>query len=264
MPLETGLRGKRALVTAASRGIGFGIARALLQEGCRVVISSSSQENLNVALGQLRHLGSVEAVRADLRRREDIEALVQATVSKLGGLDILVYVTGSPKPGLFMEQGYEDWEEASRLLVISAAYLARRAADIMIAQGTGGRILLLASVAIREPIPNTATSNVCRIAVAGIVRTLARELGGKGIRVNGILPGYIRTKRLEQVLLDSAKRRGIAPEQALAELEREIPMGRVGSVEELANAAVFLVSDLSSYINGALLPVDGGYLRSVG
>lgn len=264
MPWETGLRGKRALVTAASRGLGFGAARALLEEGCSVVISSSNQANLELALRELRPLGHVEAVKADLTRKEEIDALVDRASSLLGGLDILVYVTGSPKPGPFMEQGYEDWLEASRLLVVSAAYLARRAAEVMLRQGTGGRIVLLASVAIREPVPSLATSNVCRIAVAGIVRTLARELGPRGIRVNGILPGYIRTKRLEQILLDSAKRRGIGPEQALAELEREIPMGRVGRVEELANAVVFLASDLSSYVNGALLPVDGGYLRSVG
>jgi len=124
--------------------------------------------------------------------------------------------------------------------------------------------VFLASVAIREPIPTIATSSVCRIAIAGLVRTLARELGPKGIRVNGILPGYIATDRLGEVLEDSARRRGTSLEAERAALHREVPLGRVGTTEELARAIVFLGSEASSYVSGALLPVDGGLLRSTG
>ncbi len=264
MPIGSGLTGARVLVTAASQGIGFGAARAFLGEGARVVVNSSNADRLSRAVAALASSGEVHGVVADLRARADLDRLLEETVRHLGGLDTLVYVTGSPRPGVFMEQSFDDWDAASRMLVVSPAYLARRSAEAMLAHGRGGRMVFLTSVAIREPIANIATSSVCRIAVAGLVRTLARELGPKGIRVNGILPGYIRTDRLDEVTRDAARRRHVTPEQARADLERDIPLGRVGTTEELARAVVFLGSEMSEYVSGALLPVDGALLRSVG
>jgi 3-oxoacyl-[acyl-carrier protein] reductase len=264
VPLESGLAGARVLVTAASQGIGFGAARAFLGEGARVVLNSSNPERNRRAVESLVPLGEVHGVVADLRAPAELDRLLVETRRLLGGLDTLVYVTGSPAPGVFMEQGYAQWSAAAELLVVSPAYLARRAAETMLEGGHGGRMVFLTSFAIREPIPNIATSSVCRIAVMGLVRTLARELGPKGIRVNGILPGYIRTERVDEVLRDAARRKGTTLEVERANLEREIPLGRVGSPEELARAVVFLGSEMSSYVTGAMLAVDGGILRSVG
>ncbi len=264
MVLASGLQGSRVLVTAASQGIGFGAAKAFLEEGASVVVNSSNAERLDRATRSLASLGEVHGVVADLREKNDLDRLLGEAVGHLGGLDTLVYVTGSPRPGLFLEQEYADWDAASRLLVVSPAYLARRAAERMLEGGHGGRMVFLTSIAIREPIPTIATSSVCRIAIAGLVRTLARELGPKGIRVNGILPGYIRTDRVDEVLRDAARRKGTTAESERTGLEREIPLGRIGSPEELARAIVFLGSEMSSYVTGALLPVDGGLLRSVG
>lgn len=263
MALESGLRGARVLITAASQGIGFGAAQAFVGEGARVVLNSSNSSRLGRATERLRDQGEVHGVVADLRDRSDLDRLLDETLRLLGGLDTLVYVTGSPRPGLFMEQGYDDWAEAARLLVVSPAYLARRAAESMLRSPGHGRMVFLASVAVREPIATIATSSVCRIAVAGLVRTLARELGPKGIRVNGILPGYIRTVRLDEVVNDAARRKGTTSDAELRAIEREIPLGRAGTPEELARAVVFLGSEMSSYVSGALLPVDGGMLRSV-
>jgi len=264
MSIDTGLKGGRVLITAASRGIGFAAAEAFLREGARVVVNGSNPERLAAARERLATMGEVHGVVADLAQRADLDRLLEETVRHLGGLDTLVYVTGSPHPGVFMEQGFEDWARAAALLVVSPAYLARKAADAMLAGKNRGRMVFLTSVAIREPIPNLATSNVCRIAVAGLVRTLSRELGARGIRVNGILPGYIRTGRIDEIAADAARRRGTTAEEVIRGLEREVPLGRIGSPEELARAIVFLGSELSSYVTGAMLPVDGGLLRSVG
>ena len=264
MPISSGLAGQRVLVTAASQGIGFAAARAFLGEGARVVVNGSNSARLARAVEALRPHGDVQGVVADLARRADLDRLVAETRAALGGIDTLVYVTGSPAPGTFLEQSFDSWQAAAALLTVSPAYLGQKVAELMLASQTVGRMVFSASTAIREPIPNIATSNVCRIAIAGLVRTLARELGPKGIRVNGVLPGFISTDRLAHVFEDTARRRGITPEQARDLSFREIPLGRPGAPEELARVFVFLGSDLSSYVTGALLPVDGGMLRSVG
>jgi len=264
VPLESGLKGARVLVTAASQGIGYGAARAFLEEGARVVVNSAHEGRLSAAVARLQPAGEVHGVVADLATHEGVDRVMDGALDALGGLDTLVYVTGSPRPGVFLEQGYDDWARAAALLVVSPAYLARRAADAMIAGGVRGRMVFLTSLAIREPIPNLALSSVCRVAVAGLVRTLARELGPKGIRVNGILPGYIHTPRIDEVAEDAARRRGMTPAQVIEGMQRDIPLGRIGSPEELARAVVFLGSEMSSYVSGAMLPVDGALLRSIG
>jgi 3-oxoacyl-[acyl-carrier protein] reductase len=264
MPISSGLSGQRVLVTAASQGIGFAAARAFLEEGARVVVDGSNRGRLDSAVTKLRPFGEVHGVLADLAQQADLDRLVQETGTALGGIDTLVYVTGSPAPGTFMEQNFQSWQAAASLLTVSPAYLAQKVAEGMLASGTRGRMVFSASTAIREPIPNIAPSNVCRIAIAGLVRTLARELGPKGIRVNGVLPGFIATDRVAHVFEDTARRRGITPEQAREGAIREIPLGRIGAPEELARVFVFLASEMSSYVTGALVPVDGGILRSVG
>jgi 3-oxoacyl-[acyl-carrier protein] reductase len=264
MPISSGLRGARVLVTASSQGIGFGAARAFLGEGARVVVNGSNADRLARAVDALRPEGDVHGIVADLTQRSDLDRLLRETVELLGGLDTLVYVTGSPHPGVFMEQDFDDWSRAAALLVVSPAYLARKSAEAMFVDGTRGRMVFLTSVAIREPIPNLATSSVCRIAVAGLVRTLSRELGPRGIRVNGILPGYVRTARVDEVAEDAARRRGTTPDEVVRGIERDIPLGRLGTTEELGRVVVFLGSEMSSYISGALVPVDGGLLRSTG
>lgn len=264
MPGQSGLAGKRVLVTAASRGIGFGAAKGFLEEGSRVVINSSNESNLASAEQKLRPLGEVHAVTADHRIKGDLDRLVDETQMILGGVDVLAYVAGPPPAGTFMELDYDRWQTAADLLLIGPAYLARRVAQGMIGSGTGGSMVFVSSFTIKEPVPNLAESNVVRGSMLGLVRSLARELGPKGIRVNGVMPGYIQTGRLEHVIDDAASRRKIGRDQALAEIISQIPMGRLGSTEEMAHVITFLASDRASYVSGATVPVDGAFIKSVG
>ena len=264
MPISSGLKNQRVLVTAASQGIGFGVAKAFLEEGARVVINSSNEEKLKGAEQNLSDLGEVHHIAADLSSKSEIESLVSKTAELLGGIDCLAYVTGSPSPGTVMEKSFEEWEFAARLLAISPTYLARKIAEVMIDRKTKGRMVFSASYVIREPSPNLALSNVCRISILGLVRTLARELAPKGIRVNAILPGYIRTARIDQMVKHTAKRKGISETEAMNDIIAQIPMGYIGSTEEIARSFIFLGSDMSSYVSGAVLPVDGAILRSIG
>jgi 3-oxoacyl-[acyl-carrier protein] reductase len=264
LPLTSGLKDQRVLVTAASQGIGFGAAKAFLEEGARVVINSSNEEHLKAAEQKLAGLGEVHRVAGNLSLQTDIDNLVAKTSSLLGGIDCLAYVTGSPAPGTVMEKNFEDWDNAARLLTVSPAYLARTVAEVMIENKTKGRMVFSASYVIKEPSPNLALSNICRVSILGLVRTLARELAPRGIRVNAILPGYIKTGRTDQLVKDTSRRKAISETQVMNELLAQIPMGYIGSTEEIAKSFVFLGSDMSSYVSGAVLPVDGAILRSIG
>jgi 3-oxoacyl-[acyl-carrier protein] reductase len=257
-----GLSGKRVVVTAASSGIGFGAAEAFLEEGARVVINSSNSERLSSAQKRLTKKGEVHSVVADLTKEKDMDRIVSETVKLLGGIDSFVYVTGPPAPGTFLENDYAAWKQAADLMTISPAYLGRLVALEMIRSKVKGNMVFLGSITMREPALNIAVSGICRIAVSGLVRTLARELGKNGIRVNGILPGYIDTARVQEIFKDKAVREKISESEAQRDLVKEIPMGRLGTTPELAQVVLFLASERSSYVSGALIPVDGGYLRS--
>lgn len=258
--MDLGLNGKRVLVTAASKGLGYASAKAFLTNGSRVVISSSNTENLKRAYESLRMLGEVYMVKADLTKKEDIDNLFNEVNRIFNGLDVLVYVTGGPRPGKFMDLNDEDWVRASELLLLSAVRCARHAASLM---KEGGRIIFSASVAIKEPMEDLVLSNVVRISIAGLVKTLSRELGKKGILVNAVLPGLILTDRVKELALNRSKREGRDINDIIKDMAKDIPLGRLGAPEEYANVILFLASNLATYINGASIPIDGGLLKSV-
>ena len=255
------LENKRVLVTASTRGIGKAIAKAFLEEKARVVICSRSRVRVEKALNELGEIGEVYGIPVDLTKREDVERLVKFTVSKLGGIDILVYVTGGPKPGGFTEISLEDWNYAVKLLLLGAVWLVHYSLPYL--EESKGNIVFLTSVAIREPLENLILSNTVRLSIAGLVRSLARGLGKKSIRVNMMLPGYTKTERIIELARVKAEKKSVSVEEVLAEMGKEVPLGRIAEPEEIANVVLFLASDKASYVNGASIPVDGGYLRSI-
>ncbi|ABM81442.1 SDR family oxidoreductase [Hyperthermus butylicus] len=256
------ITGMKVLVTASTRGIGRGVAEVLLEEGAHVVINGRTRESVEKALEALRGKGRVYGIAADLSVREDVERLVKEAARLMGGLDAVVYIAGPPRPGKFEQLGLEDWELAARLLALSAVWIAYYSLPYL-KESKNPSMVYLTSVATREPLEDLALSNTMRIAVHGLVRTLARELGKYGIRVNAVMPGYILTDRIRQIAEKRAKERGVPVEQIYQEMASTIPLGRIGEPREVGYLIAFLISPYASYINGASIPIDGGYLRSV-
>lgn len=262
--MDLGLDEKVALITASSRGLGRAVALRLAQEGAHVAICSRGEPALRQTADHIRQETGqpVLAVPADVSLPQAADRLVDATWETFGRLDILVTNAGGPPPGQFLDFTPEDWEDAAQLTLMSAVRLCYAAAPAMQEQGSGS-ILAMTSITVKQPLANLVLSNSLRLAVAGLIKTLADELGPSGIRANAICPGWTRTARVEQLLKDRARRSGTTPEHEAAQIAADIPLGRMGTPEEFAAVAAFLVSDAASFINGVSLLVDGGMARPV-
>jgi 3-oxoacyl-[acyl-carrier protein] reductase len=263
--MDLGIKGKVAMVAAASQGLGFAIAKALAAEGAQVSIAARKAETIRGAAARIAEqtgaqvMGSV----ADVMSAEAIEGWHRATVERFGGVDLLVTNSGGPPAGA--ASGFDDaaWRHAIELLILSAVRTVRVVAPSMEARG-GGSILMLTSSSVKNPIPNLGLSNVLRPSVSALVKTLADELAARKIRVNQLVPGRIATERLTYLDDANAKRAGISLEEQRQRSMGAIPLGRYGDPAEFARAAAFLLSDAAGYITGATLQVDGGAIRSIG
>jgi len=254
--VETGLRGRRALVTAASRGLGFASARALAAEGCRVVISSSDEQRIRTAAEGLREEGhDVVARVADLRQADQCRDLVEWATATLGGLDVLVNNTRGPILGSVAELDDAAWADAINLVLMSAVRLTR--ASLPALRRGRGAIVNLTSIAAHQPVDNLVLSNALRPAVVAMGKTLAKEAAPE-VRVNSILTGRFETDRIVEENRHQATRLGVDPREFTARSIRNIPLARHGRPDELAAAVVFLAGDGSSFITGTTLSVDGG------
>jgi 3-oxoacyl-[acyl-carrier protein] reductase len=262
--MDLGLKGKVAMVAAASQGLGFAIARALASEGARVSIAARNHTTVAAAAIRIEEATGAQAIAtvADVNSAAAIEAWHRNTVEKFGGVDILITNSGGPPAGT--ASGFDDaaWQGAFELLLMSVVRTVRVVLPSLAARG-GGSILMLTSSSVKNQIPNLGLSNVIRPAVAALAKAYADEFAVKGIRVNQLVPGRISTERLAYLDDATAKRLGITVEEQRQRSVAAIPMGRYGEPEEFARAAAFLVSDAASYITGATLQVDGGAIRSV-
>jgi 3-oxoacyl-[acyl-carrier protein] reductase len=250
--VDLGIEGRTALVMAASRGIGKGIAGALAREGARVAISSRSKEALRAAAEEIG--GEVRSFPADTHDLERLRRLPGEVADAFGPVEILVANTGGPPGGGALDNSLEEWEAAFRSLVLAPRVLIEEVLPGMRERGWG-RIVNVASSSVREPIPGLALSNANRLATVGLLKTLSDEVAGDGITVNTVATGMFATDRL-------ADRHG-SLEQAEAAARERIPAGRLGRPEEYGDLVAFMCSERAAYLTGAVIPLDGGMLRSV-
>lgn len=260
--MDLGLSGKRALVGAASTGLGFAIAMELAGEGCQVTIGSRHADRINAAATTIAEAtgATVRALVCDVTVDDSIRSFVDDAAELMGGIDLVVPNAGGPPYGTFADLSTEQWEQGYRLTLASAVSFARHARPRL---GAGGAMLFMTSVSSREPIGTLFLSSVYRAGVAALSKALATEWAPAGIRVNHLIPGRISTERVASLDEETARRRGVDAAEVRRTSEAAIPLGRYGKPAEYARAAAFLLSDAASYITGATLQVDGGMLHGI-
>jgi 3-oxoacyl-[acyl-carrier protein] reductase len=246
--MDLALRGRTAIVCGASSGIGLAIAEALVEEGANVAMFARRRELLRREADRLGAL----AVRGDVTSPADLQRLVERTVEAFGGIDVLVNNSGGPSRGSALELDVESLEAALELLLFSAVRLTTLCLPYLGKSGAG-RVINIASSSVREPIANLALSNSVRPGVIGWAKTLAGEVGPRGITVNSIAPGRIETERLAEVYPNGPTE---------ADLEA-IPLRRLGQPREIGDVVCFLASERAGYVNGAVVPIDGGLTRGL-
>jgi 3-oxoacyl-[acyl-carrier protein] reductase len=262
--MRFGLDGRRALVTAGSKGIGKAIAHGLAREGARVVICARTESDLVAAAEEIRSDTGAEVhhVQADVSVIADLERLAATASERLGGVDILVNNAGGPRPGVVADLTETDWASAIDTNLLATIRLTGLVLEGMRHQ-RWGRIVNIISTSAKEPFAGLGLSNVTRAGVVAWAKTLSTEVGPDNVLVNSIAPGGILTDRSLASETRRAEATGMTLEQVRREFEDLVPLRRIGLPEELANLAVFLLSDAGSYVTGTTIQVDGGLIKSL-
>lgn len=262
--MDLGLKDRPALVAAASKGLGRACAEVLAEEGARVAICARDAGALVATRDEIVEAtgATVVAIRADVATEQGAVSFVREGAEALGGCEILVPNVGGPPTGTFDELKDEDFLGAFELLFLSTTRMTREALPHMRSAGYG-RVVIIGSSAVKQPIPGLMLSTSIRTGLIGWARTLVDEVGPDGITINAVLPGRHATDRIRELHEDRARREGVSVDAAAAEDASQIPLRRIGDPRELAHVVAFLASERASYVSGAFVQVDGGMYRGL-
>jgi 3-oxoacyl-[acyl-carrier protein] reductase len=262
--MDMGLKDRVALVAAASQGLGKAVAMGLAREGAKLALCARTEATLQETADEIRReTGTgVLALCEDVTIDEQVHGFVQAALAHYGRIDIAVANAGGPPPKPFAATTPEDWRRAVGLSFTSTLTLARETLAAM-QQRRWGRFIAITSVAVKQPVEGLILSNSVRMAVVGLVKTLANEYAKDNILVNNVCPGYTLTPRVAEVAEQMARTEQVNPDVIRRRWAQQCPLGRIATPEEFANVVVFLASERASYITGASIAVDGGSVKGV-
>lgn len=255
--MKLGLEGRSVLVMAGSQGIGLASALGFHAAGAKVTICARSAGPLEEAAAQMP---GCLALEADASLPEDIERVVREASGHFGPVEVLVNNVGGPPAGKFDALSDAEWENAVNLTLMSAIRASRAVLPAMRAR-RWGRIVNISSYGVKQPVPGLTLSNSVRMAVLGWAKTLAAQVGPDNVLVNTVCPGWTRTARVDSLLATQSAQTGKSADELASAIAAEIPLGRIGEAEEVANLVVFLGSEAASYITGTAIQVDGGLTK---
>jgi 3-oxoacyl-[acyl-carrier protein] reductase len=258
--MDLNLKGKTALVTGASSGLGASAAMSLALEGVELYINSRSEEKLIKTSKSIKEATGIDPqiIVADVTTDEDLDKIKK----NITNIDILVSNAGGPPPGQFTDLEKDNWDKAHRLVLLSAQRLSRMVIDGMI-ERKWGRLIYITSIGVLQPVNDLILSNTYRAAVTGMCKTISNNYAKHGITANCVCPGFTATDRLKNLAKSRAEQAGITIEDVMSNFASMVPSGRVGEPNELASLIAFLASDKAAYITGSSIAVDGGYISSL-
>jgi 3-oxoacyl-[acyl-carrier protein] reductase len=260
--MKTGLKDRVVIVAGASEGIGRAAATAFAREGAKLAIFSRNEKNINAAAEELRshHRTEVYAQALDITNSIAVQQFVQETASKFGRIDVCVPNAGGPPAKNFLSTTLDEWRKAIETNFVSAVVLAKAVIPYM-QKNRWGRIITITSITSRQPIPDLVLSNAVRPAVMALMKSLSVEFGSDNITFNNVAPGYTTTERLGSLAATRALASGVTQQEIYKQWSADVPMKRLASPDEVADAIVWLASERASYITGQTILVDGGSYR---